>query len=298
MNNPQIYRASWHDYRSRCIYMVTFNKQQGVPAFSVLAGDWRKPVGASGSSSVVLSSIGTIIRDWILRLPQFDSVLKVLQYVIMPDHVHILLFVQQSTANHLGNTIARLKVAINNDSGMSEIFERGFNDQILNPGRSLNTIYRYIRENPRRLAVRRAHPEYFRRVNNLTIGNRCFQAYGNLQLIDNPFKEQVVVHRIDSPETREQHRSLWLYTVANGGVLVSPFISPAEKAIRTEAEEAGGKIILITHDPMDDRYKPAGHDFDRCEAGKLLIISANQPGPLLRNTCLAMNDLARTITLQ
>ena len=51
-------------------------------------------------------------------------------------------------------------------------------------------------------------------------------------LLDNPFKEQVVVHRADSPEVRESNRRRWLYTAANGGVLVSPFISPDERGIR------------------------------------------------------------------
>lgn len=35
-----------------------------------------------------------------------------------------------------------------------------------------------------------------------------------------------------------------------------------------------------------------GRDFELCEAGRLLIISANLPGELSRKTCLAMNELA------
>ena len=93
-------------------------------------------------------------------------------------------------------------------------------------------MYDYIRLNPYRLAVRRAYPEYFSRVNSLVVGGRELQAYGNMLLLDNPFKEQVVVHRADSPEVRESNRRRWLYTAANGGVLVSPFISPDERGIR------------------------------------------------------------------
>lgn len=35
-----------------------------------------------------------------------------------------------------------------------------------------------------------------------------------------------------------------------------------------------------------------GREFELCEAGRLLIISANLPGELSRKTCLAMNELA------
>lgn len=80
----------------------------------------------------------------------------------------------------------------------------------------------------------------------LSIAGNTYRVYGNIQLLEHPFKEQVVVHRADSPEVRKQNRDLWLYTAANGGVLVSPFISPAEKGIRAAAEAAGGRIILIS----------------------------------------------------
>lgn len=143
--------------------------------------------------------------------------------------------------------------------------------------------------------MRKAHPEFFRRVNALQFGGKAYQAYGNFQLLESPFKEQVVVHRRDSEQTRSHNRELWLYTAANGGVLVSPFISRVEKEIRREAEEADGRFILIVNEPMEARYKPVGHDFEFCEAGSLLIISANSPGELSRNACLKMNALASAI---
>ena len=114
-------------------------------------------------------------------------------------------------------------------------------------------------------------------------------------MLDRPFKQQVVVHRADTPSVRERHRAEWLYTAANGGVLVSPFISPAEKEVRREADGADGRVILITNEPMGERYKPTGHDFELCETGRLLFISAGQPGALSRRTCLAMNALAAEI---
>lgn len=214
----------------------------------------------------------------------------------MPDHLHILLFVKAPTDEILGRIIARFKVAVNKTAGMTQVFAKGFNDQILSRDRSLDVLYRYLQDNPRRLAVRRAHPEYFRRVNTLQIGDKTYQAYGNIQLLDNPFKEQVAVHRADTPEQRKRNRERWLYTAANGGVPVSPFISAAEKAIRAEAEGHGARFSLITGEPMGERYKPTGHDFALCESGRLLIISANLPGALIRSTCLQLNSLAQSIS--
>ena len=289
----KIRRAPWHDYTGRCIYMVTLKKSPSAECFGALAGNCRLPVGENGASFIIASRTGRAIKAAIREFGNINPKIRVLQYALMPDHVHILLFVTEPTQEILGRIIARFKVALNDALGETQIFSKGFNDQILKSSRSLETLFRYIRDNPRRLAVRRENPDFFRRVNGLDIaGHRC-RAYGNMQLLENPFMEQVVVHRADSADKRVHDRERWIYTAANGGVLVSPFISPAEKAVRVEAEAIGGKIILITNAPMGDRYKPAARDFALCEAGRLLILSPEGLDPALtRDACLAMNGLA------
>ena len=293
----KILRAPWHDYTSRCIYMVTITKSPQAERFGSLEGDHRLPVGRIGSPFVSASSTGSAIKATLRRFYTIELAVRILQYALMPDHLHILLFVEYPTEATLGQIIARFKVEVNKEAGITPVFAKGFNDQILKNSRPLDTLYNYLRENPRRLAVRKAHPEYFRRVNALKIGENIYQAYGNLQLLDNPFREQVVIHRADTPETRKHNRELWLYTAANGGVLVSPFISVAEKEIRAEADACGGNIILITNLPLPERYKPSGRDFDLCESGRLLIVSANLPASLTRSTCLAMNTLATRLSI-
>lgn len=293
----RILRAPWHDYTQRCIYMITLNKNPLMENFGILQGDYRIPTGQKGAAFISSTALGKAIKSTLRRFNSTEPNVRVLQYALMPDHLHILLFVEYPTEDTLGKIIARFKIEVNKASGITGVFAKGFNDQILKSSRSLAVLYRYLRENARRLAVRRARPGFFRRVNALEIGEKTFQAYGNFQLLDCPFKEQVIVHRADSPETRQKNREQWLYTAANGGVLVSPFISPAEKEIRKEAEEARGRLILIISEPMGERYKPAGREFELCEAGRLLIISANLPGELSRKNCLTMNGLAQILYL-
>ncbi|MDE6464084.1 MAG: hypothetical protein K2L16_05585 [Muribaculaceae bacterium] len=289
------YRAPWHDYTSRCIYMITINKSPRCPSFGKLEGSPLIPAGQAGSSFIQASHTGSAIKQALMGFPRATPEARVLQYAIMPDHIHFLLFIQEPTEEILGRIIARFKVEVDRLSGVEQVFDKGFNDQILKPSRSLDVLYRYIRDNPRRLAVRRMNPDFFRRV-NLEIGGKLCPGYGNPQLLDNPFKEQVVVHRADSASDREHKRQLWLYTAANGGVLVSPFISPAEKAIRAEAEELGGRLILISNETMGERFKPSGHDFGLCEAGRMLIISSEDFGSTLsRSVCLSMNAFAARV---
>ena len=149
------------------------------------------------------------------------------------------------------------------------------------------------------MAVRKVFPEYFRKVLNMQVAGMKMAVYGNLQLLQNPFKEQVVVHRCENEAERAAHRQRWLCNAANGGVLVPPFISPAERAIREEAEAMGGRIILIRRESFGERFKPAGHDFDLCTQGRLLIIAPWQEyglkGTVTRQQALALNRIAAQV---
>lgn len=292
----KILRAPWHDYTCRCIYMVTLKKSPDIEAFGALEGDYRLQVGEKGAAYIMASRTGRAVKDCIRRFGDTEPHIRVLQYALMPDHLHMLLFVTEPTEEILGRIIARFKVSVNKAVGDDNVFTKGFNDQILHRWRSLDVLYKYLRDNPRRLAVRREHPEYFRRVNNLTVGGRRVQAYGNILLLRSPFMAQVVVHRRDTEDVRRVMRERWLYTAANGGVLVSPFISPAEKAVRDEAEALGAKIILISNRAMGERYKPAAREFALCEQGRLLILSPEGIDPSLsRAACLEMNSIAEAL---
>lgn len=290
--NPQLKRAHWHDYRSPGRYHITLSKAAGVPLFSSIEGDWRLPVGAPGSSFTRWSPLGAIIASEIYHLSETFPAFRADQYIVMPDHVHILLWVKETLPEHLGYYIARFKNLINFKSGIERVFAEGYNDRIITPQRDLNTIFHYLRSNPWRLGVRRANPDFFHRRSGVVIGGMPCQLYGNHHLLDNPFKDQVIVHRADSPETFARHKEEWLYAAANGGVLVSPFVSPREKEIRAEAQAAGARLILITHRPLDEREKPAAADFELCALGRMLILAPASPLDFSRATCQHMNALA------
>ncbi|MEE1021833.1 MAG: hypothetical protein U0L83_01650 [Muribaculaceae bacterium] len=291
------YRAPWHDYTRRCIYLITLLKEDSIPAFGNLSGRTNIPSGTFGSPHIEASGIGRAIKHTLYRFSQIDYRLRLLQYALMPDHLHLLVSVEQPLDEHLGILIARFKTKVNDTCGLKGIFKTGYNDQIIGPGRSLDAVFRYLRENPYRLAVRLEHPEYFSRTERIEIAGHKLCAYGNLALLSNPFREQVVVHRRDDNATRRQNRERWIHTAANGGVLVSPFVAAKEKALRREVEAIGGDIILITHEAFPERFKPAKHDFDLCSAGRLLIVALGRPPatPLSREICLAMNALASDI---
>ena len=178
-----------------------------------------------------------------------------------------------------------------------DIFRRGYCDKPLYDNRSLDNWYAYIKLNPHRLAMRLQYPQFFQRVRKLKIETKEYEAYGNLFLFRNPDKVSVKIRRKFTLEEKAQKKASWLWEASRGTVLVSPFISQEEKAIRVEAEAAGAAVILIAHEAFPERFKPAAYDFNLCSGGRLLIISLGLPPkpPLTREICQRMNALAEIV---
>lgn len=285
-----------HNYRGRCIYHITISKAPSSPVFSYISGSPSNPL-------VSRSPIGEIIERNILNFPNLYPALQILQYVIMPDHIHFAIFARDYLPRAIGSYIGMMKVKIGQTvreafPDVIDIFSPDFHDRYLLPSHKLDTIITYIRENPKRLLERKQNPHFFKCLNNIEINGSLWQAYGNIQLLGNPFKAPVVIHRSDSESIKTAKHRRWKHLSENGGVLVSPFISPAEKEIRHQCEEAKGKIILLSNKPFGEREKPAAHDFALCSEGRLLILAPMSPLPSDRRTFLFLNSTAETIALR
>lgn len=294
-----------HDYYSPCIYHIIFKKADGTPTFGIIKGDAGIAPGTMGCAIVQWSKLGRAIAEAIYGFPSSFPIIELYQYCIMPDHVHLLIRVKARSEHPLGYYMAHLKGRIAKLCGAvldrrvssDDIFQKNFTDKPVYPRRSLDALFRYIRENPHRLAMRMQHPEFFQRNRKIRIGEKEYEAYGNMFLFRNPDKLAVKISRSFTDEEKASKKSLWLAEASKGAVLVSPFISKEEKAVRVEAEKSGAKIILIVHEAFMERYKPMAHDFELCSAGRLLIITLGlrRGEGLSREICVRMNDLAREI---
>lgn len=298
-------RALNHDYYAPFIYHIILTKAKDCESFGTVVGDARIAPGLPGSADISESTLGKIIAKEIIHLPYEYPIIKQHQFKVMPYHVHVLLQVLFWSDEHLDFYIdflrARIAAKYSKIKGESitdeNIFEKGYCDKPLLLKRSLDSLYEYIRQNPHRLAMRQQFPQFFQHRRSVTIGDDEYGAYGNLFLFRNPDKEAVKISRSFSKEEILEKKTTWLSAASKGTILVSPFIYPLEKEIRSEAEALGAKIILIVHEAFPDRFKPAAHDFALCSDGRLLIISLGMPigTKLTRPICEQMNALANAI---
>ena len=74
-----------------------------------------------------------------------------------------------------------------------DIFERGYNDLISKSYDMLPRLTAYLHDNPRRLAIRREHPDLFRIHRKTGVCGLLFTSLGNHFLLDWPERQLVEI---------------------------------------------------------------------------------------------------------
>jgi REP element-mobilizing transposase RayT len=269
-------------------------------------------------------------------IPTYHPGVELIAFQLMPDHIHGILFVTRYLPEGLGKVVLGFKQACNREyrrlvldvavaqqqTGQSQqqtgqcqqqttqqqpldryhglLFERGYNDSILLREGQLENMKRYLADNPFRLAMKRARPEFLRvRLDVNVCGSIC-SAVGNLSLLSAPRKLRVRISRSIDPALLEREKESLLAAAREGAVLVSPAISPGEKAITRAAFDEGLPLITLLDNGLDPMSKPSGERFRACAEGRLLLLSPfphrNNHITISRATCETLNALAWDIS--
>ena len=326
------------DYSQRRIYEITIVLEDRRPILGRLVkrgeGDW----------AVEPTEIGGIVlacwREIAVRWPQVELI----EDQLMPEHFHGVLFVKEQLpkGKSLGNIIGSFKSRSTSEVGKylaargegpnegpgsargrvrPRFWADGYVDTILFGKGQLARMIHYLRDNPRRLGVKREHPELFKVTRELKIeGIGRFSAIGNHFLLTRSAFHQIQVSRRyfayardargnllkDAPPavaTREFEEKLAAALAAGkgGAVLVSPCISQGEREIARRAFAAGYRVITLANKGFSPLYKPGGRLFESCAAGNLLMLAPAgwpyQPAekPMARIDALVLNRIAQLI---
>ena len=201
----------------------------------------------------------------------------------------------------------------------------GYVDTILFGRGQLEKMVNYLRDNPRRLGVKREHPEFFKVARDLEVslgsaGVGHFASIGNHFLLTRHELRQVQVSRRffayrrdvrgkilrDEPpavSTSEFAAKLAdaLAAAKRGAVLVSPCVSEGEREIARQVFALGGCVVTLQNKGFSPLYKPGGKLFETCANGNLLMLAPAawpyqvKEKPMTRFDATAMNRLAQWI---
>ena len=180
------------------------------------------------------------------------------------------------------------------------LWEAGYHDRILREKGQLGRMLAYLEDNPRRLLLKRRHPEYFTRLGKLTVVGVEMEAMGNRFLLDYPAKLQVQCSRhLYDPEIEAEKEALLEQAWREGAIVVSPCISRGEKVITTAAMQERLPLIVLLLNGFAEQYKPDPRYLDACTEGRLLMLAPypHQTDRLsdMRARCLELNRLAAAI---
>lgn len=331
-------RRDGHDYEARQMYLITITVEGSRPLLGRVVGNPEAAEGAAEAPRIELSPLGKAVeQDW-MAISHYHPEVKVIALQIMPDHLHSILFVKERMPQHLGHVIKGFKASTNKayrrliepattvhsaatvsqpteDTACSTegpaslrpkpdrkhglLWSIGYTDGILGRKGQLDNWLVYLRDNPRRLLMKRLHPEFFRVQRHVKVGAYEFSAIGNRYLLTHPVRLQVQCSRRLTEEEIVRQTNYYLEMARRGAVLVSPSISPGEKAIMREAFDAGYPLILLQENGFTDLAKPGGTRFDACAEGRLLILAPwehhNERLTINRSQCLSLNEMARII---
>ena len=152
-------RLKQYDYSSAGAYFVTICVKDRIRLLS----DIIKPVGvgALDDPQIRLTPIGEIVERYLLSSENIPGV-KIDRYVIMPDHIHIIIFLNPNeylkrkdgasraptpTNEMLPHIVSTFKRFCNKEIG-NNVFQRGYIDHIIRSREDYEEHLRYIRDNP------------------------------------------------------------------------------------------------------------------------------------------------------
>ena len=323
IKHNRLRRKNGHDYAGVCIYLISVNVANRQRLLGTLVGN--TPDEAHIEPSPLGEYIAAAFRNMAdIVTAKTGSCVQVLQYQIMPDHFHGILYVRDPLPD--GWNLARMIAAWKGDCSReywrissstllgapdvrpekSPLFEPNFNDKILFHEGQLQTWYDYLHDNPRRLWLKVHYPDRLRKVYDFKVGKQghSYTAVGNTFYITYPERVQVRCHRNLSDAEIQNEVAYYLALARSGAILVSPFISPAEKAVYEACYKEKLRMIRIVNRGLDGQFiYPTGRDLKGCSDGFLLIMAPysdfspeTAATRISRARCLDMNAYAADLS--
>lgn len=337
-------RWHWQDNLSAWYGVGIYHVTLVVPSRDPLLGTLEIPQNDPTQAYIKRSDLGKEIVYIIGTIPQYHPEIRLLQYCLMPNHVHFILYVTKTMPQSIKSVIRGVWQSakrIGREYSLSihpqlsipqqeDILSINPNDirgnQQNNSSASIHPIFteipfirplshrgqldammQYVKLNPQRLATKRLMPGFFRVQHDVEIAGRKYDAIGNIKILQAPNFSPVHVRNIwvedaerhgDDTKLRD-YKNGCIRAARQGTVMVSPFISPHEKAVLDYLLSEHHTVIYIADNGFGEYYKPASALFDAVADGRMLILSPWQHDPekkhVTRAECVAMNQMAEEI---
>ena len=152
-------RLVGYDYSSTGAYFITVCTKDRKKIF------WESEGATIGRpNEIVLSKYGLIVEEAILNISKHYPAVTVDKYIVMPDHIHLLLQIHNDNdgrpmvAPTISNVVKQMKGYVSKQIGFP-VWQKLFDDHVIRNQNDYNEIWQYIDNNPSKLIYNtKKHP--------------------------------------------------------------------------------------------------------------------------------------------
>ena len=107
--------------------------------------------------NVPLTNLGAIVRRSVEDIPKHYPAISVDHYVIMPNHIHLLLQIHSDSSGRsmiaptISTVVRLMKGTVSKQAGFT-VWQKGFYDHVIRNGNDYQDIWNYIEGNPSKWA--------------------------------------------------------------------------------------------------------------------------------------------------
>ena len=143
--NRKSTRMTGFDYSSSRYYFITICTRDHRCLFGSV-------VSTEENGKMQLNRVGDILDKHIRTLDKRYPTVSVHQYVIMPNHLHMILLLDNGTDIPLTQIVGLFKSGVSKEIGFS-VWQRSFHDHIIRNETDYKNIWNYINSNPAKWAM-------------------------------------------------------------------------------------------------------------------------------------------------
>ena len=158
-----------------------------------------------------------------------------------------------------------------------------YHERILHAPGQLHRMINYVKDNPRRLWLKKNNPDLFRLHRHTEMCGLSFTSLGNHFLLDWHDNQTVEMSRNATVEQIQKRLQLAMAAAQNGAVTYTAAISKGEQLIARTLRKQGYPLVVLLSDgfpkegsPHERFYKPGGIYFEACSRGQLLLLEPTE----------------------